>query len=94
MPSARAATPEGAEPDKLSRASLASTIAAQRRWHGYVGVDLTGKTDGANCGHIGLAYPCDSYEDGIAKALDWLRNHDAKLHSFLLRTFEINVRYF
>lgn len=30
MPSARAATPEGAEPDKLSRASLASTIAGKR----------------------------------------------------------------
>lgn len=30
MPSARAATPERAEPDKLSRASLASTIAEDR----------------------------------------------------------------
>lgn len=61
------------------------------KWHGEVGWRLGADGD---CGYIGSCYPCDSYEDGIAKALDWLRNHDKSLHWFVLHSFVIQVRYF
>lgn len=64
----------------------------EKRWHGSVGFELTGRTDGARCGYIGLAYPCDSQEDGWRKGIEWLRAH--KKTWFLLHTFKLEVRYF
>lgn len=62
------------------------------QWHGYVGWRLTAK-DGTYCGNIGLAFPCDSQEDGWQKAIAWLRK-GRTLETFLVHTFEIKVRFF
>lgn len=65
----------------------------ERRWHGSVGWKLTDRY-GIHCGYIGRAYPCTSYEDGIAQALTWLHDHDKKYDANLVHTFTIDVRYF
>lgn len=63
-------------------------------WHGEVGVTLTGR-DGSYCGRVGLAFPCDSLEDGWAKAVAWLRQHGRTLEfGFLIHTWDMRVRYF
>lgn len=63
----------------------------QRKWHCDVGWELGTNRD---CGYIGLSMPCDSYEDGVAKALAWLRSHDKSRLWYILHTFVISVRYF
>lgn len=65
----------------------------EKKWHGSVGWTLTAK-DGSYCGYLGLAYPCDSQEDGYAKAIEWLRRPKSKSVGFLIHTFHIDVRYF
>lgn len=67
----------------------------EKKWHGSVGVTLTSK-DGSYCGYIGLAYPCDSQEDGWAKGLEWLRRHgeQRRLYWYLIQTFKLEVKYF
>lgn len=64
----------------------------ERQWHGYVGYTLTGK-DGTYCGHIGQAYPCDSQEDGWQKGIKWLRTF-RPLDTFLIKSFQLDVKYF
>lgn len=64
-----------------------------KTWHGSVGWTLT-RRDGSYCGYVGLAYPCESLEDGYAQALDWLRNYDKKHNIFLVHAFHLEVRYF
>lgn len=63
------------------------------RWHGSVGFELGDRTDGTHCGYIGLAYPCDSLEDGYQKGLEWLRDFGKK-RFHLLYSWRLEVRYF
>lgn len=66
----------------------------EKRWHGSVGWKLSDRY-GGDCGYIGSAYPCTSYEDGITQALAWLRKHPRSICGpFLVHTFNISVRYF
>lgn len=63
------------------------------RWHGSVSYTLTGR-DGIYCGRVGLAYPCDSQEDGWAKGVAWLKESVESCYPWLVRTFELDVRFF
>ena len=61
------------------------------RWHCSVGWVLTDRY-GTYCGRIGCALPCDGQEDGWRKAVEWLRQ--PMIDRFLVRSFEIDVRFF